>query len=294
MLAVVYIVRRISSQADPEKLLEQLSHSVSAHTGIFMIVILLMPVNWLLESLKWKILVKAQLQISLKDAVKAVLAGVTTGTATPNRLGEFAGRVFMTKEGNRAELLLLTFVASFCQVGVTILAGMIAAFTGNFHWENLSENFSEYETYYLWLVPVAFAVFAVLLIRFVRKKQIRFPAVSLVTFLNVFGLSAIRYAVYVLQFVILLSMVVPELDWAIAFSGVALSYLLVTIIPTFSLTEVLVRGSVAGIVFSQTAIPADTAFYVAVLLWMINVAVPALIGSVFVFRLKFFRQEEKS
>lgn len=289
LLASVYIVRRLAVQPNAAGILAHIAASFYASPFRFLLVLLLMPVNWMIESLKWKLLVsRSGEKLSFSEAVKGVLAGVTTGTATPNRVGEFAGRIFMLKDRDRVGLLLLTFVAGFCQVTVTVLAGLWGLLL-YVPVDELSWHFSKYERMYLWLLPPLMFGAIVFFLAFIRQRNIRVPRIPMLVFLQTLGLSALRYAVYVLQFVLLLSLVAPALNWKMATACVSVCYLLVTVLPTFSLTEVLVRGSVAGIVFSAMPLVSDEAVYVAILLWLINVATPSLLGSVFVFRLKFFR-----
>ena len=74
----------------------------SAHTilgfdleyGYLIIALILVPVNWGIETFKWKYLIKKIEYISFSKAFKSILSGVTIGIFTPNRMGEFAGRIF--------------------------------------------------------------------------------------------------------------------------------------------------------------------------------------------------------
>jgi len=91
---LIYQIKTANSQEDIKYILTQKDWTEKIYLLIFVIV--LMPVNWFLESLKWKKLMKSFLNISIKDAIKAVLVGVSFGVVTPARLGEYGGRVLMT------------------------------------------------------------------------------------------------------------------------------------------------------------------------------------------------------
>ena len=77
-------------------------------------------------------------------------------------------------------------------------------------------------------------------------------------------------------------------------------YFIMAIIPTIALTELGIRGSVAlyffGIYAGRFPVLEGTAnigvFAASTILWMINLGIPALIGTIFVFRLQFFRKPE--
>lgn len=194
-------------------------------------------------------------------------------------------------KGDRVELLLLSFVASFCQVFVTILAGILSLMLMGMRYEQTLFTSTE-----LLLLIVSGIIFCFLPLwikflpaRWKEKAKVisNFPRKKLVQAILI---SAVRYLVYVGQFLLLLSMFPENFDLKIYFYLITISYFIVTIIPTFSFTEVLVRGTVAGTVFGsydEQILP--IAFMVAVLLWTINVAIPSLIGSVFVLKLKFFK-----
>ncbi len=61
------------------------------------VVILLMILNWTIESVKWKLLIDKLHPISWLDAIEGILFGVTFSLFTPSRIGEFGGRVFCLK-----------------------------------------------------------------------------------------------------------------------------------------------------------------------------------------------------
>ncbi len=85
----------------------------------------LMPLNWLLEALKWKILIAPIDKIKVKNSLKAVLSGVTTSIFLPNRAGEFTGRILHLEKGKRSFGILPTFIGNISQLSITILAGLI-------------------------------------------------------------------------------------------------------------------------------------------------------------------------
>jgi uncharacterized membrane protein YbhN (UPF0104 family) len=290
-LAAFYIVWKLGWKPHVEFSFEKIADGIDNHLFVFFTVIFLMPVNWFLEAIKWKLITSTKIKISLKESLQGVLAGVTIGTATPNRVGEFAGRIFMIK-GDRMELLLLSFISSFCQVFVTILAGILSfVIMGYDH-----SLFTPVEFYLLIAIGIIFCTLPVwikfLPARWIKKIKV-ISDFSKKKLIQALFISAIRYLVYVCQFLLLLYMFPDVFNLTDYFCLIMISYFIVTIIPTFSFTEVLVRGTVAGTIFgsyNEQVLP--LAFGVAVLLWTINVAIPSLIGSVFVLKLKFFRPDK--
>ena len=91
----------------------------------FVAVILLMIVNWSIEAVKWKISVRPIQQVSFLKAFRAVLSGVSFSVSTPNRVGEYLGRVLYMDEGNRLKTISITIVGSISQLIITLLMGCI-------------------------------------------------------------------------------------------------------------------------------------------------------------------------
>ena len=61
----------------------------------FLLAVALMPLNWFLEIAKWRQLLLQRWNINWSIATKAVLAGVSVSLTTPNRIGEYAGRMLV-------------------------------------------------------------------------------------------------------------------------------------------------------------------------------------------------------
>lgn len=70
--------------------------------------------------------------ISFYQAVKGVLSGLAIGFVTPNRVGEFAGKIAYLKSENRTNGALMSFVGSSAQLLITIQAGLIAIAASKF------------------------------------------------------------------------------------------------------------------------------------------------------------------
>ena len=88
------------------------------------LILLLMLVNWSIESVKWKILIAKIERVSFFRAFKAVMTGVSVSLFTPNRTGDYLGRVFILEKGNHIEGILITLIGSFAQIIVTISVGL--------------------------------------------------------------------------------------------------------------------------------------------------------------------------
>src|ERR1044071_1101258 len=96
------IYRQIIKQPDLEESWVQIRHSFeSPLVWNLVLVILLMILNWAIEAFKWKLTIEKVQEISFLTAFKAVLSGLSFSVTTPNRIGEYLGRVLYMKEGKR-------------------------------------------------------------------------------------------------------------------------------------------------------------------------------------------------
>lgn len=284
-------------------------------TGLFLVMIL-MPVNWSIEAYKWKYLVGKVEDISVINAFQAVLAGISVSSFIPNRVGEFMGRIFFLKTASRIEGILITLVGSMSQLLVTVIMGSVAMLVV---FPRLIPGTGFMHGYlYACLVTLVLALDLILLAMFFRlsflstlkERILRNGLKRLRKFFRIFAfyhnreiavvilLSFARYLVFSTQFYFLLMLFDIRVPYVNGLILIALIYLVMAIVPTIALTELGMRGSVAlyifGLWFNQgVPVAGETGlgvFAASTILWMINLGIPALAGTLFVFRLQFFRK----
>ncbi|NTW33000.1 MAG: hypothetical protein HGB12_10290 [Bacteroidetes bacterium] len=109
--------------------------------------------------------------------------------------------------------------------------------------------------------------------------------------------SSSRYLIFIIQFYLLLNLFNAKIPFGQSFIMVSVIYFVMATIPTITLTEIGVRGSVAlyfiGMYFEKhnpSALPDIGIITASSVLWLVNLAIPALLGTFFVFKLKFFRK----
>ena len=120
------IYREIKNQPDLEKTWIAIRQSLqSPLLWNLVAVVALMFVNWSIEAVKWKISVKKIQAVSFFKAFRAVLSGVSFSVSTPNRVGEYLGRILYMDAGNRLKTISITIVGSISQLIITLLMGCI-------------------------------------------------------------------------------------------------------------------------------------------------------------------------
>jgi hypothetical protein len=103
--------------------------------------------------------------------------------------------------------------------------------------------------------------------------------------------SVARYAVFTTQFFILLQLFDVNIAYADAIVLIMIMLFAISIIPTITIiTEIGIRGSVALALFGLLSANVAGIFSATFVMWIINLLFPALLGTIFIFTLKFFRK----
>ena len=163
---------------------------IGPNLWLLLLAISLMIANWGLETYKWRYLILKIEKITFFNAFKAVLSGVTVSVFTPNRIGEYAGRVVYINKGDRIKAALITVISSLSQLLITLLVG---AFCLLFYFESYqSEIIGSLSIYIGIQLYVVFFVLAVL--TFINTSflsillsRIKFLAVRFQKYIEVFS-----------------------------------------------------------------------------------------------------------
>jgi MFS family permease len=280
----------------------------TTHLLPILIVIALMPLNWALETQKWVNLMRPIEKVSFAKAFSAVLAGLTVSMFTPNRMGEYGGRMLMVSLENRIRSVFATLVGSMSQWLVLVGGGLIGLFI-----LLITRAVPAGFQFYAWTVLVlgmgilGFVGFCYFRLAWFTERAMQwrltrkwahqlpknlFQHYRLQELMQALKLSGLRYLVYSLQYFCLLACFGFEMSWIESFSAILFVFLLQTGLPIPPSAGLLARGSIAVWVFSWFAVDAAyplIALQSAVLastfvLWLINVLLPATVGGLFILK----------
>jgi hypothetical protein len=304
-----YIYTKVFHRHDLDDLRNIVAGSLSSSGTLFVLIVLvLVPLNWGIEAVKWRMLVRPLSALSFAASFRAVLTGVAVSIITPNRAGEFAGRIFSLQKSDRLKAAWLTFAGSAMQLFVTLLAASISFLFlrwQGLHGEAGRASAGELVVPLVGLIAVCCTVLFVLLLLLVpllirnsgsskRRWIASLEALSRIgkrVMLAVLFLSVLRYCVFFLQFHLLLFSFGSGADLHDHFLLIPLTFFATSVIPSVALSELAVRGSAALLLFSAVTDAGGPVLAASLVLWCVNVALPALAGCFFVFRLKFFSGE---
>lgn len=261
--------------------------------------LLLVPVNWMLESLKWQLLARKAIPITFWEALRSTLTGLAVGVALPAQLGDTLGRVGSLSSVHRLKTIGAAMVSNGVQFYVSLLAGSIC-------WLTMKNKLSVPEWIYTTTaVFLFFGIFLGGLIAYFRFDLLRWKTnntlyLRILPYFEVIGrytpsdlftalsLGLLRYLVFLFQFTLALSLFDLGIDLTELLSGVGIILLAKTVIPALNLFGDLgLREFTALYVFKNYAVPSEKIVAATLLIWFINILGPLLVGIVLVWRYKW-------
>jgi hypothetical protein len=293
--SIWYIFYKLKNYPDTGKFFGQFQDLEQTSLLLLSSVMILMFINWGIESAKWKKLVSKLQPISFFRSYQAVWSGLTINNWIPNRIAEFLGRILFLKSGNRLKAIFSTFIGSYSQFYITVLAGTI----GLIFWVKSLPLF-----HFTMMILGLIAINALLLfglfrmnvftgqfskIRLIRRLEKYYLVLGLYNRkekLGILSLSAIRYIVYLLQYYLLFKAFGVEVSPGHGFIIISLVFITQAVIPSVTLTEIGIRGATVIYFAGRYSDNLNGMLSAAFLIWFINIILPTIVGAFFILALK--------
>ena len=247
--------------------------------------------NWLLEIKKWQVITSVLKKISFWEATQQSLAALTVSLATPNRIGDYGAKAMYFDKHQQKKILFLNFIANGFQFLITFIFGMVG------FWKTFP--YLQYQI----SIPTWIGFFCVIIVISImsyifRKKEWFIKGLSidhiwqaykklpsLITWKTLF-FAGLRYGLFSTLFYLLLQFYGAESSFLETIPFIFCMYLLVSVIPTFLVVDILVRGSVAIGLLTILEIPETIIVATVFSMWLLNFFLPATIGSYYVLKFK--------
>ncbi|WP_348053913.1 hypothetical protein [Mucilaginibacter sp.] len=301
VLAYVFIYRTVSNNNKLQQfksLIGKIDHD--RVVTILVAVVALMLVNWFLEALKWKYLTRKLQHIGIWESVEAIFCGLTWAIFTPYRLGEYGGRVLFLPARKRAYGVFVMGIGQFGQGAITDVMGSLAISWFFFTYFHLN-------SWLMLLIGLVFGSFALLRlicyfnmkwfvskldkVSFLQKYSRFFDIIArystqelIITFLFCIA----RFSVFSFQYFLVLHLLLPALPVFPSMMMVFNNFFVQSALPTLDLIDVGLRGLTASTFFGFITNQQIAVLAAVSSIWFTNLIVPAILGSVFVLKLKFF------
>jgi hypothetical protein len=297
------IYHQVQQQPGLEKSWRHIRESFnSGKIASLVVVVLLMLVNWIIETFKWKLAVQKIQTVDFFTAFKAVLSGVSFSVTTPNRVGEYLGRVLYMNEGNRLKAISLTITGSISQLIVTLIMGLAGLLILKSPVETNQLISSFWLDILLWGVAVGVFILTVFYFRLSwlvtwidrlpGSKRWAWLIEALEEFnatllLQLLSLSALRFVVFIIQYYLLFRLFDVNISLWEAWWTVSVSFLILAVIPTIALfTDLGLRGKVSLVLVGMFSGNSLGIGLTTVSIWFINLIIPALAGSLLILSIK--------
>lgn len=265
----------------------------------------LTPLNWACESRKWQILVKRVQPISFWQAFQGVLAGVALGFALPNNVGDAAGRVLSLKAKQRFRGIGAALLSNALQFYVSLFFGTIS-------WLYFSSKDAQFQSFAIYIFNFLLITSLILGVVLVKWRQaierylkhfgwyrrvahfVEVIAQYPLAHINIALLWAVlRYGIFTLQFGLLLYVFEVRLGVMEALSGIFLVFFAKTLVPAFNfLGDLGVREASALFFLGNKGVEPSRIIAVSLMLWCINILLPAIIGTAFMVIQKWWPKDQ--
>ncbi len=290
-LAFYFIYSQLKTRTDGQliTLITEFEHRFSV--SAILILFLFSFLNWFLEILKWQNLVSFISKISFFEATKQTLSGMTLSVFTPNGIGDYGAKILYYDRQYTPTILMLNFLANGVQMAFTNIFGLL----GLLYFVSL---YTLPDKLFLILsVTLGSLVLLIALMYFFRKQefwgfsiektihQIRCIPTKIHLKNALYGI--LRFAVFCHQYYFIFFILNVPASYFTLLCTLFVMYLITSIIPSFQLFDVAIKGSVGMYLFNLLGINVWYIVFASSLMWVFNYILPSIIGSFFVLKYQY-------
>lgn len=275
----------------------QISFVFSKNSWLILLLLFFTDMNWLLEIFKWKSLASVERKITFFEAYEQCFASLTASLITPNRIGEYGAKALYFEKKLRKKVMVLNLVGNLSQLAVTVFFGIFGMtfLMINFSFKMPEINFQKF------LLMIAFILLLILFRtglgityffeKYYGKINRYLRVLSIPIYIKTIGFSFLRYLVFSHQFYFLLRLFHIEADYFTLMSLIFSTYFIASVIPGLAIFDWVIKGSVAVVVFGFIGVNPLTIVTITTFMWLLNFAVPAILGSIFVLNFKMVAEK---
>lgn len=265
------------------------------------LVFILMLANWTIEAQKWRLLLRDTETLSLIKSFQSVLTGVAISVITPNRIGEYMGRILYLRNVHKIQGITVTIIGSFAQLIVTGFLGLVGLlyyimYVQHNSWLNVLLGSSVLLCIVLTYIYFNLNLFLRVTegVNFFKKIRLYLEVVKRFNqseLMHILLISLGRYLVYTAQLILLMHIFQVHIHWLTLLCTIWLIFWAMAIVPTIAIAELGIRGETALFFLSPLSSNHFGIISATLLLWLINLIIPALIGCLFVYKMKIYDDE---
>lgn len=259
----------------------------------FVAAAMLLLLNISIESRKWQWLLSSVRKTTFLQALRSVLSGIAASVVTPNRIGEYPGRLLALRERRSTRLISVSILGACSQLVSIMLAGCIGL---SFYIPNHPASYNIVVLGLTIIVSILLLLFyfsferwSGYIERFSWLRKLRLWAKFLHRFsfreqIIILLASLSRMVVYFFQFWLLLRWQGISIGFIEGMLLCALFFWALAVIPSIALAELGIRGTVAVFLFSAYTNNIAGIALAVFAIWLLNLMLPAFIGTILFFK----------
>lgn len=289
-----YLFRKIKAFENWDELLQQLIHKPERFVYIGIPVLFMGFLNLTWRSLVWKNLTSILQFISFKRSFKAILLGITGGSFTPARFGDWIGKSIVLDQKYRKKGIFIAAFGHLIQSITMIVPGIVALYFYSVKYAHIQELNTRFGYNIMWGIEVATVTFMVLLpVVTKRLKFPRFPSIiqgiidtvaaySYLTYFKILAFNALKNIfIYVQLFLLLRLFEIPITGWE-AVVIIPTFYLSLSFVPGIMFADLGVIGAFSIMIIGKVFDNYGGVLLATMCIWVVNVGIPLLGGSAFI------------
>jgi hypothetical protein len=266
---------------------------------VLFLLVMLMLIQWLVEAVKWQLLLKQLIDLPIRKAVFMIFTGISFSIATPNRFGEFIGRIMHLPKGLQLQGTGYTFIGNFAQLIATCIAGSIGIYFFQPEITKPEEaSLSTIVSIFLYLGPLItlFCLFIYFKSSFFfsyvaqiklfsnwKDKFLQLSQLSRQLLLQLLLLSLLRYCIFLIQYGFIFAVTEMGFGFAATCMGISVMLFWLAVLPTVSLVELGLRWQLSIVLFAPFTSNVFGLTMGITLIWLLNMVIPAGIGLLLLF-----------
>lgn len=256
--------------------------------------ILVIP-NLFFQYYKWKIVCNSILdEYNRKKIFLSLFYGLTAGTSTPSRLGEYAGRAVVFPDRNFFEIVIATIVDKIFPLLTITFFGAISALI----FLRIYYDVTAYIIIALTILILAVFIFLIIIInnryfwgkiilaklskiKFLHKGISKIKIIQHLTLKDSIKISIISflfYSTFIIQFGLLVAAFTNQNDLLIYFWAGSLVMFSNSIVPQITFGELGFREGASVLFLGVMGSSEAAGFNASIFLFLINLVLPAIIG----------------
>ena len=255
-------------------------------------VILLVPANIGLEAARWRLCLGSLEVRSWRSHFAAVVTGISIGLPFTHLVGDYSGKLALARR-HAGDAVPLLMASSFSQYWVSYLGGMAGLlFLQQAHLlpdrlTALSDGLAIWGIFLLgayYLLPRVYQWARRLPFSWAGKlpESVQWPSLT-----SLLGLSVLRYGVILAQYALLVSFFSPQASLPLFLAGTSIALCIKTLVPFLSVGGMIgVRELLALTLLGSLGFDDPTVLAVSLSIWVLNIALPALVGSTVLARIR--------